>query len=398
VSKALMAGLHGQVLQTGEEFNFGGLFQNSSEAHNQYSATEAATFTGLRGLIVTGNDVSATFRFRNNGANGNNIATIAGTGAFEDTTNSDTVPAADLFTVAYTDTGTDSTVGPIAINVEFASGHGNFHGSSSNAGVILDVQSATRYLAMNGTLGADGTATIANVQMKIREYTSLEAIQAMTSANARLNDSVISVNVNGVDVGTPITFGAGVSGRQIVTGMGIALSPGDLVCYSVTLGAGIEDLTLLTMCATFKSTANASGIGYGNHAGTARAASATPNYYSVGNGVATTESNAAVKVGFAARCGNLRCYLSVNTYTVDATLKLFVNGTGVITLTLTAAGGAGWYENTTDFFNIDDNDVISFEIVGGTSGSIDIHQIWISFFSAAAAPRAMHQYRQRRVA
>jgi hypothetical protein len=396
MGKALMCGSHGITLASGEEFNFGGLFNNSSEAHNQYSATEDCRFTGLRGRIVSGNDLSATFRFRDAGANGNNTATISGTGLFEDTTNADVLSAGDLYCIAYTDTGLDSIPGPIAINVEFATGHGNYHGSGNSSGIILDVQSATRYLAMNGSLGADGTATIANVQIKVREYSTLEAIQGYASANARLNDTVISANVNGVDVGTPLTWGAGVSARQTSTGMGIALSPGDLVCYSVTLGTGVEDFTLLTLCATFRSNSLSSGNGYGSHAGSARAASATPNYYSLGQGTANIETNAAVAPGFAARCRNLRCYLSANTYTADATLRLVVNGTPQTTVTLTAGGGAGWYENTTDTFDISATDTISFEIVGGTSGSITIHQIWVSF--GPVVPRALHQYRMRRAA
>jgi hypothetical protein len=396
MGKALMCGSHGITLTSGEEFNFGGLFNNSSEAHNQYSATEDCSFTGLRGRIVSGNDVSATFRFRNAGANGNNTATISGTGTFEDTTNTDTLSAGDLYTIAYTDTGTDSITGPVAINVEFTTGHGNYHGSGNSSGIILDVQSATRYLAMNGSLGADGTATIATVQMEVREYSTLEAIQGYASANARLNDTIISANVNGVDVGTPLTWGAGVALRQTSTGMGIALSPGDLVCYSVTLGTGVEDFTLLTLCATFRSNSLSSGIGYGSHAGNARAASATPEYFSVGNGLANIESNAAVKVGFAARCKNLRCYLSANTYTSDATLRLVVNGTPQTTVTLTAGGGAGWYRNLTDSFDIGPTDTISFERVGGTSGSATFHQIWISF--EPVVPRALHQYRMRRAA
>jgi hypothetical protein len=392
MGKALMAGMHGQTLTSGEEWLIAANFNGTAEANVQYQATEEATFTGLRGEIASGNDVSATFRFRNNGVGGNQSVVIAGTGAFEEDAGvSDTVSAGNVFNAAYTDTGTDSVVRTLAINVEFASGHGNFHGASGSSNLIMDVASATRYLPIHGTCAADGTATIANAQFKVREYTSLEAFQVRIIANARLNDSVFSVNVNGTDVGTAITFATTVTGLQVVTGMGISLSPGDLVCISMTLGAGVEDLSFGFCGVTMKSTANASAAGYATQAGTARAASATSDYYSFGQGTTTVQTSAAVKVGFAARCKNLRCYLSANTYTADATLKLFVNGVDSgLTTVVTAGGGAGWYENTADTFDIDDNDVVSFEIVGGTSGSITIHQIWVSFEeipAAAGAPR-----------
>ena len=379
MGKALIAGMHGLTLVTGEEWLLGMAFNGATEAQSQYQATEQATFSGLRGVIASGGSGTNTFRFRNNGADGNQVQAVVGAVAFEDTTNSDTVSAGNTFNGGYTDTGTDSLVRTIAVNVAFASGHGNFHTVSGAANVVMDVASSTRYLPIQGACAADGTATIANAQYKVREYTSIEAFQVRINANARLNNSVFSVNVNGVDTGTAITFATTVTGLQVVTGMGISLSPGDLVCISMTLGTGVEDLSFGFAGVTMKSTANASAAGFGTQAGSARAASATPDYYSFGTGGSTTETSTAVKVGFAARCTNLRCYLSANTYTGAATLKLMVNGAAVLTTTITASGGAGWYENTTDTANIDADDVVSFEIDEGTSGSITIHQIWITF-------------------
>lgn len=379
MGKALLCGQHGLTFADNDVFAIIGLTNVTIEGRAQYSVTEDCTLTGPRGLIASGGDGTNTFISRVNGSAGNLTASRAGPGTFADTTHSDSLSAGDLINGRYDDTGSNSITGPIAWNVEFASGHGNFHRASAGAGIIVDTASTTRYCAINGNMTADLAATPTQVQFKVREYTSLEAFQVNVQANDRTNNTVFSVNINGVDVGTAITYGASAVGLQSVTGMGISLSPGDLVCVSCVLLTGVEDLTLLGVGVTMKSTNNGSESGYSNEAGIARTASATPDYYSFGQGTTGTEATAAVAPGFAARCTNLRCYLSANTYTVDATLRLIVNGSPVLTTTITSGGGAGWYENAVDTFDIDDNDTVSFEIVGGTSGSATIHQVWITF-------------------
>lgn len=375
-----MAGTHGQTLATGEEWVIGGAFNASTEAQSQYQATEAATFSGMRGAIASGGDGTNTFRFRNNGANGNQVAAVSGAVAFEDASHTDVVSAGNTFNGSYVDTGTDSVVRTIAFNVEFADGHGNFHASSGSGNLVMDVASSTRYLPIHGIAPADGAsaANLGNAQFKVREYTSIEAFQVRINANARLNDSTFSVNVNGVDVGTAITFATTVTGRQVVTGMGIALSPGDLVCISMTLGTGVEDLNFGFCGVTMKSTANASAAGYGAVANV-NVLETTPVYFSFGNGSVGVEASAQVKVGFAARCKYLRCYLSDNVGAVDGTLSLFVNGAPVMTV-LIPVGVSGWIENLTDSYDIADTDVVSFEIVGSAAGfDVTAHQVWISF-------------------
>ena len=59
--------------------------------------------------IVAGNSGTATFGFRDAGANGSETFQISGVGTNEDAVNSDVLSAGDLFNIAYTDTGTNST-------------------------------------------------------------------------------------------------------------------------------------------------------------------------------------------------------------------------------------------------------------------------------------------------
>lgn len=381
--KALVAGTHGQTLTSGEEWLFGGgRFNGTTEAQSQQSATEDCAFTGLRGTVFSGNSGTATFQFRDAGANGQNVATKASTGAFEDTTpHTDTLSAGDLFNGAYTDTGTDSVVLTIGANVEFTVGHGNFHMASDAAGIIMDVGDSTRYLSIHGILIADGAPSPTDYQFLVREYTSIEAFQIRVNANARINNSVFSINVNGVDVGTPITFGALATGLQVVTGMGASLSPGDLVCISITLATGVQDLTLGFVGVTLKSTGNASAAGFSNMNDVAANGSGVPNYFSFGSGAASAEANAAFKVGFAARCKYLRCYVTVNDQNIDGSLSLFVNGSAVMTQAIPALT-TGWIENAIDHYDITDTDVVSFEVIGNDDSALfemGIGQVFVSF-------------------
>lgn len=375
---------------------FGTLFGNSgissTEANSQFGISEDCTIASLafyqKNASAAGDN---TVTVRKNGAGGTLTATKTGVGAAADTTHSDSFAATDLLGLAFTDTGTDPGYYTISATVEMASGHGNFHAAVRVTGTIYDVASATRFLALSGAmLPADGATTEANTQWKQRGYTSWEAMQVRATANARTNDSTIKNRINGADGTGSIVFGAGISGLLTDTGIGDSLSDGDLIGLSLTLLTGTQDLTLSLAGCTLKNASTSKSDCFGGRGdGLARAASATAHYFPLGGSHVTTETtevNVATRMGFDGTASNLRCYLSANTYSVAATLKLFKNGSAVITLTLGAGGGAGWYENASDTVAFVAADVLSFEYVGGTSGSITIQATGVTLEEAGGAP------------
>ena len=384
MAKALMVSRDqsGVAIPSGNELNlFGNGTGHSSESRTQAAATEATTFSNLRGFIFSGGSGDNSFQFRVNGSNGNQLGSRTGTGAFEDTTNSDVLAANDLFNIAYTDTGTDSLAW-VGGNVEFASGHGNYHGSSGWSAPVCDAESETRFFTLAGSINSDGSTTEANVQWKQRGYTSWEALQVRVVSNARTNTSTFRDRINGANGGFQIDFAAGVTGLVVDTSTATALSDGDLINVSLTLDTGLEDLTISLIMGTFKSSSSKSEIWCGSQTGYSRTASATAHYHPLGGGISsgaiTTEANARNKVGFSSSVSNLRCYVSANTYTGSSTIKLMQNGGAVITLTI-SAGATGWQENSTDTVTIDDNDELSYEIDEGTANSITIHSMGITF-------------------
>jgi hypothetical protein len=385
MGKALLMASTAATLASGDECNlFGYGSDTTTESAAQASCTEAATFSNLRANVISGGSGTNNFQFRDAGANGNQLASIAGTGVIEDAVNTDVLSAADLFNIAYTDTGTASTISWIAGNIEFSSGHGNFHVGAAYGGVVCDAASATRFLPLMGSLGADGTLSEDGVEWTVRGYDSFEALQVRVTANARSNNSIFKNRINAGDGGGSITFATTETGLKTVTGLGDAITDGQTINSSITLGTGVEDLTVSFVGGTFKSSTNKSEtFTFFRLNGLARTASATAHYVPIGGDfsvlTAYTEAQARIKVGFAAVVSNLRCYLSANTYTGNGTLKLYQNGSAVLTTTITASGGAGWYENTSDTITIDDNDELSFEFDEGTGGSITIHSAGITF-------------------
>lgn len=373
-----MAAFTSIPLATADENNlFGYSSDSTSEGPTQASCTENAVFSKLRANIIAGGSGTNNFQFRDAGANGSQLATRAGAGVCEDTVNTDTLTAGDLFNIAYTDTGSNSTISWMAANIEFASGYGAIQGAAAYTGVVFDVASATRFIGLAGDLAADGEATEANVGFKVRGYTTFEALQVRVSANARTNDSVFRNRINSANGTGTITFAAAETGLKTALGLADAITAGQIINASITLGTGVEDLTVRFVATTLKSTSTKQDVWSQQFGGTNRAASATANYVPIMGfmpSIATTltEAETRMKPGFAGTASNLRCYLSANTYTVFGTLILMKNGVAAITLNITALGGAAWYENTSDTVAFDDDDEFSLEFDEGTSGNITI--------------------------
>lgn len=389
-----MAGWSTSNAGSGDEMPLLGYFsRTSNETVVQTQATDDCVFSNIRARVTAGNSGTATFKFRDAGADGAQSCTLTGAGDTEDATNSDTLTGGDLYNLSYTDTGTDSTLSWVAGNVAFSSGYGAYVGAVNYSGVVCDVESATRFFPINGFVAADGEATEANVGFKARGYTTFQALQVYISANARTNNSVFTNRINsGAGTGS-ITFATTETGLKVVTGLGDAITDGQIINAALTLDTGVEDLTLIGIYATLKSTDTEQDVWSQHVTGFARAASATANYHQI-SGLATTtgawtDAQARMKPGYAGTAKNLRCYLSANTYGGDATLKLMQNGSAVITTTLTAGGGAAWYENTSDSITFDDNDELSFEIDEGTSGSATVRMIGITLAPAVGGARRL---------
>lgn len=289
----------------------GAAVTTTTEANAQMAASQEATFSKLSCNITSGGSGTNDMRFRNNGGDGNQLASRVGTGLASDATNTDTVAAGNPFNLAFTDTGSSPAHSWVKANVEFTSGHGCFHGAVYLAGRVYDVASATRFIPFNGEFSTDGLAVATQLEYKVRAYDTFVAMQVRVSANARTNDSTFKNLINGSDGTGVITFGAGVTGLLQDTAVGDSIADGDLICASVTLGTGVEDLTLVFVGCTLTSSTAKCDCCLGHVGGIARAASSTAVYAPLGGSLDVidngfSEAQARVPVGFAGTASNLR--------------------------------------------------------------------------------------------
>lgn len=391
MTKALMVSAGGTSLASGDEINlFGYSADSTTEANTQADCCANATFSNLRARIIAGGSGTNNFRFRVAGGDGNQLATRSGTGDCEDTVNTDVLTTGDWFNIAYTDTGTNSSASWTACNIELASGYGALHGSATFTGVVHDAASSTRFLALSGAVHTDGNATEANAAFKARGYTTFDAIQCLVTANARTNTSTIKNRINSGDGTGTLAITAGSTGLFVVTGLNDAIGDGHLIGGSITLDTGVEDLTISLVAALLKSTNTKQDIWCSAAtAGLARSAVTDgETFFVIGSymdGVASyTEAQARVAPGYAGTASNWRIYHSGNTYTADATLNVYKNGSVVGTVTITAGVANTWHEDTVNSFSFAATDELSFSVSGGTTGTGTMRMIGITLAPTVA--------------
>jgi hypothetical protein len=374
-------------IASGRFSGIGGSANSATEAQVQYYISEAATFSYLQGLISSGGSGSNTITFRDTGVNTSLAATRSGTGNLSDTTNSATVAAADLVSVYYTDTGLTPVYSFLAAVVSFSSGHGSFHQSQST--IIYDLTNSTRFVPVNGVSGLRGTATEANVQFKNRAYTSWESFQVYIQTNPRITTSTVNNRINGANGAASISIGAGVTGMLTDNTVGDTLASGDLLCASIVLGTGSEDLIINSFGATFKnSSLPKCDVVTQTLAGVTRTAGAIENYATYAGGIRVrTQTDAAIPAPYAFKLSNPRIYLSANTYTANASYKIYKNATASITVTLTAAT-TGWFEDTTNTIDYAVSDTLYYGIVDGTSGSATVTAAAVTLQELNLPPRS----------
>ena len=345
---------------------------------------ESITFSNMRMKAATGLSGSVTYTFQDNLSDGNQTFTLSGSpDSDEDTTHTDALTSGDTFLIQSGGSGTGPDECLWAANMECASGYGSFHGCYSPSSVV-DVASTTSYLMLAGGVPLDGLTLAARGVFRNRAYDSWESLEIFISANARTNNSVFKSNINGsAGSNLVITVGSGATGRFVDTDAE-SLSDGDDVCVEFALGTGVDDLSVCHAVGFFKSSDEKQEIlcGYMNNpsgSGLVRSSShGTEHFFTIGGELGslteyTSEATARMKLGFAGTLSNLRMLQSGNSYTSNATVTLYKNGSSAITLTIVSGdGGTRWTENSSDTVSFDADDEFSLSIVGGTSGTLNM--------------------------
>jgi hypothetical protein len=365
---------------------FGGDGWNSTEVNSRFTFPVDLTFSLLGANVIAGNVGDATVVSRLAGAtNGTQTITLTGSALpgskAEDTTHTDAIAAGSSLNAQVTRTGTDPTAMWVKWNIEPNSGTDIYQvtGPSNFTGVVLDAAGATNYFAPVGAIQADGTTTRVLSEWKNRGTRTVEQFQVRATTNDRTTDTVFTLLVNNTPTAMALTVPA-LTPNTLFTSSGgpITLNDGDLWTIQIAYGAGVEDLRVTGIPTLLKSSTG-SEMFFGV-LGVARTASATEHFITVGgrpinsiNGSQPlSDEQARIRVGFAATVSNLRIYVGGNTYSTDATFAMYVNGVSVLTRAITAGAADQWFENAVNTVTIDADDEVSFSIVGGTSGSLNV--------------------------
>lgn len=370
--------LHGAVVNSAANNSFGtpcgGTTTNTTEGNIQMSFRQAGTFSLLGFNNQTG-DGTNTVRFRPGGGDGNQVVARVGAGWQQDVSNTDVISANTLISFGYTDTGTNPSYTPVIVVFQASGDHCCYHVCSSGTVRVFDVASATRFVALDGALVADGTATEAEAQLMCRATGTMRSFQVRVTANARVNQSDWRTRLNGGNGAGLVSYAAGATGLVVDDSNTDTIADGDLINASVTLGTGVEDLTVTLVGAAITASSGATSdlFRWSQFAGLSRSATATAFYFPlVGFGAINlkpTEADTTIRAGFNGTASKLRNYITANTNTDSCTITFRKNAGAGITQTI-ASGATGWLENSSDTCTFDTDDDICYEIVGGGTGNI----------------------------
>lgn len=200
----------------------------TAEDSTQKPCPSAGVISNLRLYVTAARATDTTARSRINTANGAMVVTLTAstTGAFEDTTNTDTVAVGDLFSVqTVTGTGVD-TLTISNISTLYTPTTANVTPlASSNASAAL-TSGSTSYYPPAGVMSAV-TEALAQIAAPVSGDGSY--LYGRVSANASASTATMVLRVNGVDTAVTYTIAGGATGTFTDTSNSVAVAAGDLL-------------------------------------------------------------------------------------------------------------------------------------------------------------------------
>jgi len=213
----------------------GGRLQSmlATESEAQLKTPVAGSWSHLRLYVTAARATTTTVRSRKNSANGNQLLSITGTGAFEDTSNSDTVAAGDNLSISLvTGSGADT--------LTIVNASSTFTPSTAGASVIAaPIMASTSASAganrFNPVMGRFAvTSTESTVQAPAPFDGTASYLTYSLSANASTVTSNITLRKAGADTAVTIAITAGATGLFADTSNSVAVSTGDLLSVKIS--------------------------------------------------------------------------------------------------------------------------------------------------------------------
>jgi hypothetical protein len=195
----------------------------------QSYAPVAGTVSNLRAYVTAARATNTTLKSRDNAADGAMSVTLTAstTGAFEDTTNSDTVAVGDLLCAAtVTGSGTDTlTISNLSVRYTPSMAGAVALGAGSVSAALPSA--ATRFFTPLGNmqaLSSEGPA------QQIAPYAGTAShLASVVSANASTSTVTVVLRKGGADTAVTYTIGSGATGSFADTSNSVSVSAGDLL-------------------------------------------------------------------------------------------------------------------------------------------------------------------------
>lgn len=350
--------------------------KGTTETNQQILIRSAGTLTKLY-VRVTANTIAGTttFRTRINATTNGNLSVSIGssaTGAFEDTTNSDTIAAGDKICFQSVPGAATNTMS-IGLYTVFYGVSGTTISRVGTSGLEnYATASTTAYQGLWGRQSAANT-TEANVKTRIREAGTFKNLAVGVRTNARTTDTTFRSRKNGANGNLLVTIGAGVTGWVEDTTNSDTVAVDDDYNTSITTGTGTETLANDAIVFDFENTNNRGLIGTGHSAGVIQGEPQTRFYPVRGRleTTTTTESDNQQKCRDITALRELSAFISANTVNATTPITSRKNGAnGAMSLSVGSSATGLFIDTTNVDSSLVSTDLIDYQVdtpaVGGT--------------------------------
>jgi len=374
-------------------WNLSGLvgIDNTTEANKEIKIQQAGTISNLYAVVATNSIASAntTIITRKNAGNGGQTLTIgsSATGEFEDTTNTDSISAADRICAKFHPGAASGTLNIRQISVLFNATTDTVSVLSCDGPVSFTTASTTWFTVIEGYIANPPPTTETFAKCRIRKTFTAKKLGAYVSSN-RATNTTIRTRKNGANGGQTITVtGGGASGWYEDTSGTDSLAAGDDFNYSIVTGTGADTLTIQRIKCEYNSTGG-DGLSTGGRS-TGTAINDNTTGFSPLGGIVdfsnTSESVSQGKARVAFTYSNLEVMVSQNDVTSASTLDLRKGAASqAVTVSITGSG-TGLFEDTTHSYAGATGDEMNFRlVVPSVSGTHTVTVTSATIHTAAA--------------
>jgi len=344
---------------------FGGVSGGpTTEALTQYKVNDSLTAKNLLFTVSVNANTSITARTRKNGANGAMSVTIgaSATGTFEDTVNSDSLVAGDIYNYQIVTQSSSVIFRQFSVTFDHTSSATKVQGW---AGSSVLTSGTSQFYGMNGLLAS---ATEASTQFKSEVAFTMSRLAAYISSNSGTT-CTIRTRKNGANGAQSLSVGSGSTGyfEQSPLSTTDSVAVGDLICLSGA-NTGASNLTIVFM-AVQEQDAFAGNF----HMIASGSDSATSNTFNTPEGSLLSSATESVTTQTKVRGGP---FLAKNMF-VRVTIAGGA-GTNTVTsrkngangnLTVSMSTNTGIFEDTTHSDSYSNGDLIDYNILSVSPSS-----------------------------